>query len=173
MLIRPATEADRPLIHEVRKSAWKKAYAGLLPDVVIQEATSIQPQGKRGGLLIPEQILHSRITFVATKKDRVLGFVAGGLPREANPPADCELWAIYVSPEEQGSGIGRALIQAFRSAMRERKHRKMILWALKANAPSRLFYERMGGILEPTEKPFQWHGKEVAQEVAYSWILSD
>ena len=45
-----------------------------------------------------------------------------------------------------GRGIGRAMLQAAAKALVERGYLSMIIWVLRENAPSRRFYERMGGI---------------------------
>jgi ribosomal protein S18 acetylase RimI-like enzyme len=172
MIIRPQTEADRPAVQEVRRRAWKQAYEGILPAAIIEEATSPNPaRGKRGGLIVPNHVLSSRVSFVACEGETILGFAAGGLPREEIVNADCELWAIYVDPERQSSGIGKQLLETFLGEMKEIGKTRMVLWALKENHPARHFYESQGGLLQPEEKSFRWNGEEVAQEVAYLWEL--
>jgi GNAT superfamily N-acetyltransferase len=172
VLIRAQTEADRPAVQDVRARAWRQAYAGILPPSVIEEATRPNPaRGKRGGLLVPERILASRVSLVACEGETILGFAAGGLPREEIAKADCELWAIYVDPERQSGGIGKRLLEAFLGTMQEQGRTRMALWALRENRPARRFYEKQGGLLQPEEKSFRWNGKDVAKEVAYCWDL--
>ena len=172
MIIRPQTEADRPAVQEVRSRAWKKAYEGILPAAVIEEATNpALERGKRGGLIVPEHILSSRVSLVACEGEAILGFAAGGLPREEIGKADCELWAIYVDPDYQSAGTGKRLLEAFLCKMKERGKSRLVLWALKDNHSARRFYEKLGGLLQPEEKGFRWNGETVAQEVSYLWEL--
>ena len=172
--IRPSNANDRTQIHEVRKASWRKAYRGILP--VIQEATSDQvlsqpPKPRWSGLQQPDEITQSRVGFVAIKNGNIVGFVAGGLPRQKIADEDCELWAIYVHPDQQKQNIGRLLLNDFKNAMQAKGKRKMILWTLRDNQSSRHFYETLGGQLYPKEKMFQWNDEDIAIEVPYLWIL--
>lgn len=174
MQIRPLNEADRPAVQEVRAKAWRKAYAGLLPEEIILAATTPAPgakPGNRGGLIVPEKVLSSRTGIVACEADRITGFAIGGLPREDFVPADCELWAIYVDPGVQGQGIGGALLLEFKNSMRKLGNKRLLLWTLKENKSARQFYEKLGGRLTEPEKMFRWEGREIAPEVAYVWEL--
>lgn len=158
----------------MRRLAWKQAYKGLLPDAVIEQATqpSPTPASLRTFGQLSEAIMNSRLSLMAhTDSGQVLGFAAGGLSRQETPGIDCELWAIYVHPDFQGRGVGRALHETFLAAMKSRGHKNMILWVLKDNSPSRHFYERIGGSLHPDIKPFHWDGAYIADEVGYVWEL--
>jgi GNAT superfamily N-acetyltransferase len=168
MLLRASTSDDRRQTSAIRRLAWQQTYRDLLPAHVIEAATS--PKRKRT-LLVAEEILKSRVEFVAEEKGRIVGFVAGGLPRDVIGQADCELWAIYVDPHRHSQGLGRKLFERFRQAMREQGRKRMILWALEENQSARRFYERMGGELLTAKKPFHWEGQELAQEIAYVWNL--
>lgn len=174
MLIRPHTEADRPAVQEIRAKAWRKAYAGLLPEEIILAATTPNPGGKpgsRGGLIVPDQVLSSRTGLVACLEEKIVGFAMGGMPRENFVPADCELWAIYVDPGIQGQGIGGSLLLEFKMAMKKLGKKQLLLWTLKENKSARRFYEKLGGTLTAPEKMFRWEGREIAPEVAYVWDL--
>jgi ribosomal protein S18 acetylase RimI-like enzyme len=174
--VRLSRTEDQEHIQHVRRLAWIKAYQGLLPEEVIEQATGkAGPRtSQRVFAAVSDEVIKSRISLVAEcPKNGILGFVAGGLQRQNIPNIDCELWAIYVHPEFQGHGLGKSLHQQFQQAMRERGHKTMVLWTLKENKSSRAFYEKIGGTLHTTTKPFEWDGKVVAEEVAYVWELSD
>ena len=173
MNFRPSTETDKPGIHEVRKASWKKAYSNILPHRIIAEATADvilkEKAGVRAFGTLVVEIEASRFGYVAEIENRIVAFVSGGLQRVPVPEADFEIWAIYVHPDYQGQGIGRHLFKIFLEADGEKNYRKGILWVLKENHPSRLFYEKMGGKLLLQEKMFTWDGQEIAPEVAYLW----
>lgn len=63
------------------------------------------------------------------------------------PEVDGEICAIYVKPELKRNGIGRELFKYVFNEFRKNCNKKIILWCLKENYPSRAFYERMGGVL--------------------------
>jgi GNAT superfamily N-acetyltransferase len=52
---------------------------------------------------------------------------------------------LYVLPQHHGRGLGRAMLHAAAKELVDRGLSSMIIWALRENAPSRRFYERMGG----------------------------
>ena len=86
-----------------------------------------------------------QFVLVAEHEGTVVGFCLGGRSRSLEDPFRGEVYAIYVLPERQGRGIGRALLDTAAKELVERDLRSMIIWVLRENAPSRRFYERMGG----------------------------
>jgi ribosomal protein S18 acetylase RimI-like enzyme len=82
-----------------------------------------------------------------------------------------ELYAIYVDPDHQGTGAGRALLEESvrRCVAVDLTH--MYLWVLEGNAPARSFYERAGFRADGTEEPFEVDGVEVP-EVRYARDLT-
>jgi ribosomal protein S18 acetylase RimI-like enzyme len=173
MEIRSSDASDRPGINLVRNAAWRKAYPGILPPDVIAEATSDEylnnPASYRAGMRPTPEAMASRVGFVSLDGERITGFVAGGLVRDARQQADCELWALYVDPAFQGRGIGRRLFNELAEAMRLKKHRSMVIWVLEENAQARGFYERVGARLSGARKMFRWDGREIAAEVCSSY----
>ena len=71
------------------------------------------------------------------------------------------------APEAQGKGVGRKLVKAVADTFKERGITSMLLWVLTDNAPSRAFYESLGG--QPIEeKQFELGGATLT-EVGYGW----
>jgi GNAT superfamily N-acetyltransferase len=54
------------------------------------------------------------------------------------------VYALYVLPESQGHGYGRALLSAGEAELLRRGHHSAVLWVLRHNERSRAFYERCG-----------------------------
>jgi GrpB-like predicted nucleotidyltransferase (UPF0157 family) len=75
--------------------------------------------------------------------------------------------AIYVLAEHRGRGIGRKLMTEAALGLQQRGCGAMLVWVLKENAPSRRFYERLGGEIL-NEQPLVIGGAELI-EVAYGW----
>lgn len=170
MKIRPETPADYVHTEDIRRRAWRIAYRGIMPEDLILAATEPNhPNPPRGPKFTPE-MRASRVTLVAEDNDRILGFAAGGIPKDQTIPADCELWALYVDPDLQGKGTGKELLRAFQKEMSGRGHKKLAIFTLKGNLLAQDFYEKLGGERQPNERIFPFGGHELV-EVGYSWNL--
>lgn len=139
--VRRAVASDADAIERVRTDTWRDAYRGLMPDSLL-DGLGYDATRRRAvmSVLPPHQFV-----LVAEVDGAVVGFCLGGRSRTPEDPYRGEVYAIYVLPEHQGRGIGRALLQAGAKELVERGFGSMIIWVLRENAPSRRFYERMGG----------------------------
>ena len=140
MRVRHAVVDDAEAIERVRTDTWRAAYRGLMPDALL-DGLGYDATRRRAimGALPPHQF-----ALVAEVDGTVVGFCLGGRSRTTDPFGG-EVYAIYVLPEQQGHGVGRALLQAGAKELVDRGFPAMIVWVLRENAPSRRFYERMGG----------------------------
>ena len=139
--VRRAVVDDADAIERVRTDTWRDAYRGLMPDSLL-DAMGYDATRRRAlmSALPPHQFV-----LVAEHDGAVVGFCLGGHSRTPDDPFRGEVYAIYVLPEHHGRGIGRALLRAGAKELIERGFPSMIIWVLRENAASRLFYERMGG----------------------------
>lgn len=139
--VRRAVVDDADAIERVRTDTWRAAYRGLMPDALL-DGLGYDATRRRAfmGALPPHQFV-----LVAEDEGAVVGFCIGGRSRAPEVEFGGEVYAIYVLPEHHGRGIGRALLQAAATELVDRDLRSMIIWVLRENAPSRRFYERMGG----------------------------
>ena len=130
--MRPAGLDDLRATEEVRVATWKVAYRGIVPDAHL-DAMSVTDervanlQSRYGGELR---------TLLAEVDDKVVGMAAVGPCRDDDRPGETELYALYVLPDQWGSGVGQALWQAAQPFTS--------LWVLTDNARARAFYERNG-----------------------------
>jgi ribosomal protein S18 acetylase RimI-like enzyme len=140
--VRRAVVGDADAIERVRTDTWRDAYRGLMPDSFLDglgyDATRRRAQMSA---LPPHQFV-----LVAEDDSAVVGFCVGGRSRTPDDPFTGEVYAIYVLPKDQGRGIGRALLRAAAEELLDRGLSSMLIWVLRENAPSRRFYERMGGV---------------------------
>jgi len=139
--VRRAVVDDADAIERVRTDTWRDAYRGLMPDSLLDtlgyDATRRRAQISA---LPPHQF-----ALVAEEAGEVIGFCLGGRSRTPEDQFGGEVYAIYVLPDHHGRGIGRSLLQAAAKELADCGFRSMIIWVLRENAPSRRFYERMGG----------------------------
>jgi GNAT superfamily N-acetyltransferase len=134
--VRPATVDDAEPVARVHLRTWQAAYRHVFPPETLDDLP-LEPriQGWTDGFSDPDGD-----GFVAG--DPVVGFI---FVRESDgEPGVGEVEAIYVDPDEWGSGTGWALLAAGEDALRGRRFEEAILWVLEDNPRSRRFYELAG-----------------------------
>lgn len=75
---------------------------------------------------------------------------------------DCELIALYVSPDLKQKGIGTELFQFVTSEFQNINRTQMVVWCLKNNEPAKMFYTKMGGKIAK-EKIVEIGGKNCSE----------
>jgi hypothetical protein len=109
----------------------------------------------------------NEFALVAEVDGDVVGFCFGGPSRTPDRGYPGEVYAIYVLPAYHGRGVGRALLEQGARELRARGFNGMLIWVLRENAPSRAFYERMGGSFVRDE-PREIEGVKIT-ETGYGW----
>jgi len=139
--VRLATPDDADAIERVRTDTWRATYRGHMPDAVLDQLGYDGSRRREHMARMRPEVF----ALVAEHDGEVVGFCIGGPSREVDPVHPGEIYAIYVLPEHQGHGHGSALIRAGAGEIVARGWGGMLIWVLRENAPSRSFYERMGG----------------------------
>ena len=138
--IRPATGADVPALRSVGIRAWRGAYAGLLPAAAIDAAIaerwneySLAAACRDGRMLLA----------------RRAGTPVGLLEFDRMADGRAVVWKLYVAPEAQRTGVGRALLEHCAGALRPGEE----LWLEheRVNAAAAAFAERLGFTVRGTE----------------------
>ena len=168
-MIRQAHLADASAIADVHVETWRNTYAGILPDSYLVDMSPKNHASLWTRLLRREPA--SELILVADDAAAgIVGFVSAGHARKAGlprrSPYDAEIYTLYVTPDHQGTGLGRALLNATFAGLVRRDHRAAVVWVLEAN-PARFFYEAMGGriVAERTER---FAGATLSEQ-AYGW----
>jgi len=163
-VVRPAAVADAGAIAAVHVATWQDAYAGLMPDEILDGLdVSQRAQTWRGILASPPDGV---FVLVFERDGEVRGFVAGGPHREGR--ASGEVFAIYVDPPCQGLGAGRRLLDAACRYLASAGFAEASLWVLATNRAARGFYESQGWRPDGTEQSWTHHGiGEGLTEVRY------
>jgi GNAT superfamily N-acetyltransferase len=163
-LVRPAVLQDAHAIAAVHVATWRDAYAGVLPDDLL-DGLNVDERAKtwRGRLAaLPAGLF----VFVFELDADVLGFVSGGPQRDGG--AAGEVYAMYVDPGSQGRGSGRQLLQAAVDCLTRAGFTEARLWVLAGNYRARGFYESQGWQPDGTEQPWTYPGVgESLTEVRY------
>ena len=165
MSVRSATPDDAHAIERVRTDTWRATYRGHFPDAVLD---GLGYDGSRRRQQMADMSA-TRFALVAEHDGAVVGFAIGGPSRVDNADHPGEIYAIYVLPEHHGHGHGSALMRAGARELVARGCRGMVIWVLRENLASRLFYERMGGVhLRDRDVDREIEGVTIS-ESGYAW----
>lgn len=146
--------ADVESLARVHGLIWRATYTGLLPDAVLDSLDPVagavrwrevaqrladegptgaaHPLGRNG----PPPVADTR---VARQQDgHVLGFISVGPPRDDDPPAPRELWALNLDPAWHGTGLADRLLTAALPMG------PAYLWVLEGNERAIAYYGKRG-----------------------------
>ena len=130
-------------VAKVHVRSWKESFAGLVPESVMDGITV----EKRTKAFLGRFQSSSYKMYVAEVADQgVIGFADCGEPRHEITGYQTELYAIFLLPEFQGSGVGRRLFALCVEAVVKSGKSSMYLLAFE-NSPYRSFYDKMGGVV--------------------------
>ena len=141
LFVRPATRADASEIARIDAETWRTAYPGILPDKVLLDLTPSRLASEWTAQLghRPEDV-----RVAEWSGSGVVGFGSCGAARLPVGELSGEVNTLYVAPDFQGRGVGRALLLALFRRLVATGHHSAVIWVLRGN-PARFFYERMGG----------------------------
>jgi len=144
--VRAALPDDAERLGLIKVTSWRAAYAGLLPEQVLEDLSIPYYVGEFRNRL--SDAASSTTALVATIDHAGTGLVCGyamaGAYRWDELPGAGEVYAIYVDPIHWGKGAGRALLGAAGKSLLDGGYSQAALWVLEANLPGRAFYEAMG-----------------------------
>jgi diamine N-acetyltransferase len=143
MDIRPLAEPDLPLVAELAYRVWPHAYAGVLS---AEQIANILGSIYTPANLTAEMAAGHRF-WGAFDAAAALGFASGYRDGDV-------VWLkkLYVLPEAQGRGVGRALLETVAGAFG--RAAQMRLFVNSGNTAAQDFYRRRGFVLAET-RPVQ------------------
>jgi GNAT superfamily N-acetyltransferase len=133
--IRRATPDDIPALIEMQREGWTCDYIGYMPDGYGEMA--MQRYGAPE--TIREHIAEYAYYFVAEREGTVIGTICGDNLNET----DAEIWWIHVPSAYRGEGIGRALVEYFRTHLPP-NIASLYVTTFDGYTPTVTFYERVG-----------------------------
>ena len=135
--IRPLERSDLAAYRALRLQALREQPDAFSADVSEEEAMSDEAMAAR---LAPPQ---PSVTFGAFSEDRLVGmagFVASARPKIRHKAA---MVAVYVAPDQRGSGLGRQLVEQV--IAHARQHRVILQCIVTAhNLTARNLYRQLG-----------------------------
>lgn len=163
--IRRARPGDADGIALIHVDAWRTAYPGLLPAAVLLRL-SRPAQTRDWSHQIAQQRCGSEILVAESVAGGIIGFGSCGRARPTGLAPAGEVFTLYVAPDSQDQGVGRALLAGLFGALLDRGLASAIVWVLSAN-PARFFYERMGGRRVAERDELLWNTR--LAQTAYAW----
>jgi ribosomal protein S18 acetylase RimI-like enzyme len=147
--VRPAVVDDVAAVREIGLKTWPVAYDGLVSPEFIADGLAQwwSPE-------VVERGITAGITLVAVVDERVVGMV--GLGQEAG---FWVMWKLYVLPECQGQGVGKALLDGAIGALPVGTD-QLLLDVLVGNEQAIRFY-RKNGFGAPRSTPDRDLGDEL------------
>lgn len=149
MRIRAATPADAEEIAGVHISAWRGAYAGILPDAVLANLSQ-EHRAEQWAVVLREP---ASSVLVLDDGTRLRG-VAYLKPVPDDDALDHgELDSLNLHPDVWRQGWGRRLFAAALEVAHQRGFGLLTLWVYADNHRARRFYEAMGLTHDGTSEP--------------------
>lgn len=159
-ILRPARPEDAAAVAEVNITTWRDAYAGLLPEEVIN-TRKLTPERID---IWQKRIANAAFFYVAETSAGQIVAMAWGAPTDSNDetPWPYQLHALYVLPRYQKRDIGRQLMEKFSAYT---GGTPFYLYMLAGNRAA-AFYRQTGGIRRPEyDRTHQWQGIETKLEL--------
>ena len=178
--IRRASAGDARAIARVHVDCWRSAYAGIIPDRVMVDMSIDDKAAFWRGMVLRagprDAVLVASVAEAGSSRGEIVGFAScgpadrrsgGSRPGGSGPASfDGEVHTLYVLPDWQEQGLGRALLCSGFRALKRAGFGSAFVWVLAQN-PSRFFYEAMGGHRIGERAEALW-GVELP-EIAYGW----
>ncbi|MDQ2680955.1 MAG: GNAT family N-acetyltransferase [Candidatus Eremiobacteraeota bacterium] len=147
VIVRIADLSDADSIARVHVASWEDAYRGIVPDAVIDARTV----DVRRAQWIENLSKGDSITLVACdERGTIQGFASARLLNDTDDKFQSYLHTLYVRPETQNRGVGRQLLQAIATRLRDCGARNLALRTLRLGHV-RVFYEHLGARLVPED----------------------
>ncbi|MFC2099392.1 GNAT family N-acetyltransferase [Candidatus Bipolaricaulota bacterium] len=148
--LRRATREDAEALAVVHVAAWRAAYAGIVPDAVLEQR-DVAYRTKRFREFLSR---NEGETYILEREAAVIGFMTIGAARDENAAASetGEIWGIYLHPGHWRQGIGTSLFRSAQTMLREQGFSQIVLWVLEENTAARRFYEAMSFRVDGADK---------------------
>ena len=166
IIIRNINENDIEQVVDIQIAGWKNAYQGII------DQDFLNSMNREDRIKRRKENYKNSPFVVAEINNEIVGFCRYCYEVISNNGEgyDCELMALYVKPELKGKGIGKKLLNYVKDDMKKHGKTKMILWCLRENYSSRIFYEKVGGKLIDCEHYAEFGGK-LYSEVGFGYNL--
>ena len=162
--VRSARREDIEALAEVRIASWQHAYRTILPPAELRRMSRSANVAKFARAVMRPR--YGEHILVATHERRPVGYAMGGTQPDRRLAFPGEIYELYIDPEHQRRGIGRALLARSIWSLVELGLNPVMLWVLAQNT-ARHFYASCGATLV-TRSPVIVAGKRLSR-LAFGW----
>ena len=141
--LRTAVFDDAPAIAELHVQVWRETYRDLATQAA-WDALTEEVRLARWREVLAEDCPR-RLTLVAEREGRLLGFGTACAPSEAAFEGRGEIRWLHVAPDAKRMGVGRALMAALAGQLGAWGYEGCALGVVVGNAPALAFYDALGG----------------------------
>ena len=150
LVIRPGTLDDSTAIGRILADGWRQAYSGFMSGAELGLRVDPDYRAQEVGTWLSTEFDPSaELLLVAERDDGVAGFLAARLGDRNDVGSVAQVTLLYVSPENQGRGVGRQLLSAAAEWLKVHAPGPISIGAFEQN-PFRTFYEAIGGVVVKT-----------------------
>ena len=134
-----------PVVRDIAYQTWPSTYVG-----IVSEAQIDYMLGKMYDLPVLEQQMTTQncVFLLAKIKEEVLGFVSYQVNYQGK--LQTKIHKIYLLPQSQGQGVGKALVEAVEAAARTSNNNALVLNVNRQNKAVQ-FYEKVGFVATASE----------------------
>ncbi|HCL05107.1 MAG TPA: N-acetyltransferase [Chitinophagaceae bacterium] len=143
LLIREAIAADIPAIRAIAEFTWPEAYGKIISEQQIRYMLDMI----YNDTALLEQMQKGHQFYIAEYQDQPIGFASVSLEGEEG----CKLNKLYILPDIQKTGAGKALLQEVFNYTRSKQQTRLFLQVNKENK-AKDFYSKMGFVIEKEYK---------------------
>jgi len=142
-----ATTAHIPVIQDIAYRTWPETFADILSSEQIDYMLDMMYSDAALNRQLQE-LGHAFLLAKSNKTDSFLGYISYESPYQGM--AQTKIHKIYISPDAQGLGVGKALMEAVENGARARGDHWMMLNVNKYNK-AEAFYQKLGFEVVGTE----------------------
>jgi ribosomal protein S18 acetylase RimI-like enzyme len=150
---------DAEAIAAVQVRAWRREYAGLLPEEVL---AALDPtdfaEAWRGSMAAPKDA-RNRV-LVALERNTVRGFAVTGPAQDpdCDPVSDGEVVELTVDPDHTRAGHGSRLVQASAETLKADRFTRAVIWLGSTDDVRREFLTGAGWATDGAHRELDLHG---------------
>ena len=143
--VRRATPKDAQDVADVHDASWRNTYRGIIPGAHLERMVA-----RRGSTWWLKAIRRHAAVLVMEVGGEIAGYATVGPSRMKTLPYAGEIYELYLAPEYQGLGFGKALFAAARKELASYGLKSFAVRALADNDMATRFYDHHGGKLVTT-----------------------
>lgn len=127
----------------VNVQSWQETYRGLMSDAVLDDPGFLAAREQFWTAALTDERYRENRVAVAERNGEVVGIAMSGPPLDAGAKWTRQLYVLYVSAVDHGTGAGQALLEAIVDP-----EESVALWVADPNPRAQAFYRKHGFVAD-------------------------